>query len=655
LNRRSFLQSAGAVGLTFLGRGARPVGAASYDAFEKGIGELQADMAAGKTSAAALVRFYLDRIVAYDQGGPRLNAVRFVNANAAADARALDDERKRRGPRSPLHGIPVLLKDNYETRDMPTTGGSLALSGAVPRQDAFQVRKLREAGAVILGKVNLHELALGLTTVSSFGGQTLDPYDLTRAPGGSSGGSGVAAAANLAAFTMGTDTSGSIRIPSSHNNIVGLRPSAGLSSRSGIIPFGHTQDSGGPMARSVADIAFVLDATVGYDPEDPTTAASKGRVPSTYTKSLSRNALRGARIGVLDEFFGNAPEDREVGDIVRRAVEDMKTQGATIVDVTVPNIQALLTASNLLTQELKFYLSDYLRNSPGSAVKSVEELLASGLHAAQLQGILDIANSQPDDYLGGADYQRRLAARASLGEAVLKVMDDNRVDVVVYPTARRIAPAVGGNQIGSNAGLSAQTGFPAMSVPAGFTPGGFPVGVEILGRPFAEPTLIGLAFSYEQATQHRRPPSSAPRLSGKSATAAGAASADTTADGMGFEVTATGAQSVPPSDVAFAVRARFRFDERTRRLGYNLTVTSGSREQIAGVYLHRRANRPNGGVAYILAKSLGPGFSGTVTLLEPEAADLKAGKCYIAAVSKRSPRLSARANIVLTPAEPGPK
>ena len=272
-------------------RGSR--GAASYDAFEKSIGELQADMAAGKTSAAGLVRFYLDRIAAYDQAGPRLNAVIFLNPQAVADARALDDERKKRGPRGPLHGIPVLLKDNFETRDMPTTGGSLALAGVVPAGMPSRFDELREAGAVILGKVNLHELALGLTTVSSLGGQTLDPYDLTRAPGGSSGGSGVAAAANFAAFTMGTDTSGSIRIPSSHNNIVGLRPSAGLSSRSGIIPFGHTQDTGGPMARTVSDIAVVLDATVGDDPDDPTTAASTGRIPRTYTSSLNQGSDQG--------------------------------------------------------------------------------------------------------------------------------------------------------------------------------------------------------------------------------------------------------------------------------------------------------------------------------------------------------------------------
>jgi Asp-tRNA(Asn)/Glu-tRNA(Gln) amidotransferase A subunit family amidase len=646
LNRRSFLQSAGALGVALIRGGAHTLGAAPYDAFEKSIADLQADMAAGRTNAAGLVRFYLDRIAAYDQAGPRLNAVLFVNPRAGADARALDDERKRRGPRGPLHGIPVLLKDNYETRDMATTGGCLALSASIPRQDAFQVRRLREAGAVILGKVNLHELALGLTTFSSFGGQTLDPYDLTRAPGGSSGGSGVAAAANFAAFTMGTDTSGSIRIPSSHNNIVGLRPTAGLSSRSGIIPFGHTQDTGGPMARTVSDIAFVLDATVGDDPADPTTAASGGRIPRTYTTSLNKEALRTSRIGVLNEFFGDAPEDREVGSIVHRAIDDMSAQGALAVDVAVPNLPALLASSNLLTQELKFYLGDYLKNTPEAAARSVDELLASGLHAAQLQGILDVANAQPDDSLNSDDYQRRLAARIALGQAILRVMDDESIDAIVYPTTRRIAPLVGGNQIGSNAGLSAQAGFPAISVPAGFTPGGFPVGIELLGRPFAEPTLIGLAFSYEQATRHRRPPSSAPPLGQKRATPPVAASSDSGDGNLRFEVVATGAQAVPPSDVPFGVTARFSLNERTRHLAYDLALSKGSREEVAGVYLHRRTTRSNGGVAHILAKSFRSHASGTVTLLEPEMADLKAGKCYVAAVSRKNVRLSARGNIV---------
>lgn len=645
-SRRLFLQSSGAA-LIVIGAAGRSAlaqsGGASFDVAEKSIRQLQAAMAGGQVTSEQLVERYLTRIRAYDQAGPRLNAVIFINPNAAAAARALDVERKQRGPRGPLHGIPVLLKDNFDTSDMPTTGGSLALRGIVPKQDAFQVLRLRRAGAVFLGKLNLHELALGLTTVSSYGGQTLNPYDVMRAPGGSSGGSGVAAAACFAAFTMGTDTSGSIRIPSSHNSIVGLRPSLGLSSRAGIIPFGHTQDTGGPMARTVEDIALILDATVAYDAADPTTAASGGRTPRSYTTTLKRGALKGARIGVLSEFFGNAPEDEEVAAVVRRAVDEMKTLGATTVNVAVPELAKLIAAANLLTQELKVYLGDYLKSAAAHAT-SIDDLLESGLHSTTLQGILDAASATPNDYLSGEDYKVRLAARETLGTAITTVMDASRLDAIVYPTVRRIAPLIGGGQPGSNAALSANTGFPAISVPAGFTSGGFPVGAELLGRSFAEPTLLGLAFDYEQATHHRRPP----KLDvGITADPTGSALPEAEAGSVRVEVTVTGARSVPPANVPFQANARFSFVDRTRELVYDIRV-SGALGEVAGVYLHRRATRQNGGVAYILAKSAAAQVAGTITLTTAEAADLKAGKCYVAVISTKSPRLSARADIVFS-------
>jgi len=463
-------------------------------------------------------------------------------------------------------------------------------------------------------------------------------------PGGSSGGSAAAVAARLCLGATGTDTSGSIRIPSSHNNVVGLRPSLGLSSRGGIIPFGHTQDTGGPIARSVEDVAILLDATVGADPADASTASSTGKIPTTYAASLKRDALTGARIGVLTEFFGTAPEDAEVGDVVRRALADMKTQGATVIDVAVPNLTVQLGASNLLTQELKFYLGDYLKRS-GAPVTSVEELLASGLHAAQLQGILDIANAIPEDYLTSDDYRRRLAARDALAQAVTKVMDDNRVDALAYPVTRRIAPVVtsGGNQIGSNAGLSAQTGFPAVSVPAGFTAGGFPIGVELLGRRFAEPTLIALAYAFEQSSARRRVPRVPPLVE------TDVIRLGLEGERVEFDVTATGAKSIPPSGVPFSVPAKFTFDSRYRELSYDITLPKASLPQIAGVFLHRRSNRQNGGVAHILEKAPSESrVAGTIALSEPEAADLKAGKLYFAVVSRKNPRLSARGELAIT-------
>jgi len=604
-------------------------------------------MQAGEISSESLVQSYLDRIEAYDRSGPRLNSVTFLNSAALNDARALDKARTDGAVLGPLHGIPVLLKDNYETKDMPTTGGSLALLGSVPAQDAVLVHKLRDAGAVMLGKVNLHELAMGLTTVSSLGGQTLNPYDLTRAPGGSSGGSAVAVTTSFAAFALGSDTSGSVRSPSAHNSIVGLRPSAGLTSRSGIIPFGHTQDTGGPMCRTVEDIAMVLDAIAGHDPADPVTDACLGKVPSTYTAFLDRDALQGARIGALNLLSGSEPEDEEVARVVSQALEEMTAKGAEVIEVDFPELESLLPASNLLSQEVKFYLGEYLRSTPGAWVDSVEELLASGLHTAEFQQFLEGANSLPDDYLTSDDYRSRLAARDELALAATRVMDENRLDCLAYPVVRRIAPKIGGRQLGHNAALAAQSGFPAIAVPAGFTPAGFPVGIEVLGRAFAEPTLLGLAFAFEQATQHRRPPTTTPPLAVDARERDRAASTELMRPELPIVINVAGGKSIPPSEVPFEATVHLGFDSESRELGYEVELSGTSLDDLAGAYLHRRLERPNGGVAYILGDAGSSAWRGVIRLSEDEAEDLRAGKLYVSVVSKTDPRHSARGDIIL--------
>jgi len=386
------------------------------------------------------------------------------------------------------------------------------------------------------------------------------------------------------------------------------------------------------MARSVEDIALILDATVGYDPQDPTTQASGGRIPRTYTTALKEGALNNARIGVLTEFFGTAPEDQEVASVVRAAIDEMKARGATAIAVEIPELAKLVAAANLLSQELKVYLGDYLKAS-GGYVTSIEEMLETGLHSSSLQGILDVANATAADYLSSEDYKSRLAARETLAKAVTGAMESERLDAIAYPTIRRIAPVVGGAQPGSNAALSANSGLPAITVPAGFAPGGFPVGIELIGRRFAEATLLTLAYDFERATHHRRPPAMTP------------VPAEAVSGGVTIEVTATGARSIPASNVPYQAQARFTFHEPTRRLGYEVRLT-GTRDAVAGVYLHRRAMRQNGGVAYILAKEAVPKIAGTVTLTEAEVADLKAGKFYLAVLSRVSPRLSARADLV---------
>jgi Asp-tRNA(Asn)/Glu-tRNA(Gln) amidotransferase A subunit family amidase len=281
-------------------------------------------MQAGEVTSRQLVDLYLARIRAYDAQGPALNSIAALNPDARDAAAALDAERAARGPRGPLHGIPVLVKDNYETIEMPTTAGSIALATFHPKRDAFQVRRLKAAGAVILGKTNMHELASGITTIGSRFGQTRNPYDLDRNPGGSSGGTGAAVAASFAAGGMGSDTCGSIRNPAAHNNLVGLRGTQGLSSRSGIVPLSSTQDIAGPIARTVADLAIMLDATVGPDPADATTSAGAGRIPASYRAGLRAGALAGARLGVVKTLQGEAAEDREVAAILQQALDGMR-------------------------------------------------------------------------------------------------------------------------------------------------------------------------------------------------------------------------------------------------------------------------------------------------------------------------------------------
>lgn len=486
----------------------------SFELLEATIPELQAALAAGSVTSRDLIAMYLARIDAYDQRGPALNAISAINGSALAEADALDAERRAKGPRGPLHGIPLIVKDNYETAKMQTAGGSRALAGWVPATDAVLVKKLRDAGAIVLAKSNMHEFAYGITTLGSLFGQTRNPYALGRNPGGSSGGTGAAIGANFAAAGMGSDTCGSIRIPASHNSLVGIRGTQGLASRSGIIPLSSTQDIGGPLGRTVTDVAIVLDAIVGYDPADPQTAASVGHAPKSYTDSLQLAGLGGARIGLLTALFGTDPADAEVATVVRAAVNQMKAQGAEVVEVTIPGLNELLQDRMrgflVLGQDFKFDLNAYLAARPTAPVRTLEEVLASGKYHPAIETLL--RNAQGVQSRDTKEYLEHVVKRDTLRQAILKAMADHRVDVLAYPTIRRKANVIGEAQLGTNCHLSANSGLPALVVPAGFTPDGLPVGVELLGRAWSEPQLIKLAYAYEQATRHRRPPASTPGL-----------------------------------------------------------------------------------------------------------------------------------------------
>jgi len=486
----------------------------SFELLEATIPQLQTALTARTVTSRDLVAMYLARIDAYDQKGPALNAISVTNGKALAEAAARDAERLAGAPRGALHGIPVIVKDNYDTADLQTAAGSRSLAGWVPPDDAFLVKNLRQAGAIIIAKSNMHEFAYGITTLGSLFGQTRNPYALDRNPGGSSGGTGAAIAANFAAVGMGSDTCGSIRIPASHNSLVGIRGTQGLASRSGIIPLSSTQDIGGPIARTVTDLAIVLDAIVGYDPADPQTAASVGNIPKSYTDFLQLTALRGVRIGLLTDLLGTDPADAEVASVVRGAAGEMKGQGAEIVDVAIPGLSDLLMDKAngflIIRQDFKFDLNAYLAAHPSAPMRTLEEVLASGKFHPAVE--TNLRNSQSVESRDTQEYLAHIVKRNVLREAIVKAIADNRVDALAYPTIRRKANVIGQMQMGTNCHLSANSGLPAISVPGGFTPDGLPVGVELLGRAWSEPQLIKFAYAYEQATRHRRPPASTPVL-----------------------------------------------------------------------------------------------------------------------------------------------
>jgi amidase len=481
---------------------------APFDVTEASIVALGAAMDEGRVTSEQLVERYLARIEAYDGQGPALNTIITLNAHARTSARALDFERGATGARGPLHGVPIVIKDNYDMAGFPTTNGSVAMAAVMPPDDGFQVRRLREAGAVILGKTNLHEFARGITTVSSLGGQTLNPYDPTRNPGGSSGGTGAAVAASFAAAGMGSDTCGSIRIPSAHNSLVGLRGTSGLSSRDGVVPLSYTLDVAGPLARSVTDLALLLDATVGSDPSDPTTAEADANRPDSYVTALDADALQGARFGVLTMLLRQDIEDEPVARVIDAAVDDLRQLGAEVVAVEIDGLAELLDSYVVLSHEFKFGLDTYLADISGAP--SLAEIVSDGRYHPDVAERLTRSNAV--DTLDTDEYREALGRRDTVRRRVVETLDELALDALIYPTMRQQAAVIGQPQGGDNCRLSPHAGLPAITVPAGFTPDEMPVGLEMLGRPFAESRLLTLAYAFEQATGHRRPPASTPPL-----------------------------------------------------------------------------------------------------------------------------------------------
>ena len=484
----------------------------NFDVREATIASTQDAIRAHQVTCHQLVSAYLARIQAYDQS-TRLNSIIMLNPAALADADKLDAEFARTHVLRPLQGVAVIVKDNYDTQGLQTTGGSLAMKGFVPEDDAFMVKRLREAGAIILAKSNMAEWAFSpYLTASSIAGITRNPYALDRVPAGSSGGTAAAVAANLGEVGLGTDTGNSIRGPSSHNDLVGIRPTIGLTSRAGIIPLFSGNDVGGPMARTVADAATVLSVVAGYDPEDPITRLAERNVQRDYTKFLDKNGLKGARIAVFRQYVEDAKTDPEIKALTEKAIADLKAQGAEIVDpFRFPEYDALRKGlwCGDFQADLNAYLAAHGKHAP---YHTLAEIVASGLYLPYIQEEIEGAGKPPK----GAEDRRRPCPdvyhdlpKITFREALLKAMESQRVDAIVYPTWSNPPRKVG--DITSPAGdnsqiLSPQTGFPAVTVPMGFTYGSLPAGLTFLGRQFSEPVLIKFAYAYEQATKHRKAP-----------------------------------------------------------------------------------------------------------------------------------------------------
>jgi amidase len=524
---------------------AQSPGQQRFNLEEATIADLQQKMQSGSETSRSLVDKYLARIEAVDRSGPALHSVLETNPDALAIADQLDAERKARGPRGPLHGIPILLKDNIATADrMMTTAGSLALAGTKPPKDAFVALRLRAAGAVILGKTNLSEWANFRSTHSSSGwsgrgGQTKNPYALDRNPSGSSSGSGVAVAANLAAAAVGTETDGSIVSPSNNNSLVGIKPTLGLLSRSGIVPIAHSQDTAGPMARTVADAALLLAAMAGADPDDAATRAGpagprvgasslsrdgrpRSSAPTDYSAALDPNGLKGARIGIVrDKLFGYSLAADQLADA---AIVVMKRLGATVVDpVKIPTLGKFGgNEFEVLLFEFKADLNKYLTwLGPASPVHSLKDVIAfNDAHKDQempyfSQEILTMAEKKgplTDPKYKAALTSNRQRARM-LG--IDAVMTSHKLDALFAPTGGVpwLTDLVNGDSSAANSEapstITSVAGYPHITVPAGYFRG-LPVGVSFFGRAWSEPTLIKLAYSYEQATKHRKAPSFAP-------------------------------------------------------------------------------------------------------------------------------------------------
>lgn len=603
-----------------------------FEVTEASIRELQRALEAGEVTSVMLIEAYLARIAAYDQQGPTLAAISRINHDARAAAESLDAERAAGQTRGSMHGIPVIMKDNYDVVGMPTTAGNVVLAGMMPPDDAHQVARLREAGAIILAKSSLHEFARGIYTVSSLTGQTRNPYDPLTNPGGSSGGTGAAIAASFAAVGWGSDTCGSIRIPASHNNLFGLRPTKGLSSIDGIFPLSHTQDTGGPLARTVGDLAIALDATVGPDSADAATLGHEELRGGSFVESLAPEALQGVRIGVVQDLFGTGGAERSVNRVVRAAIDSMAALGATLVDVAIADLDSLRGASGLIDHEFTWDAIDYFSATPGAPVSSVETVVNQGLIHEDV-----MRTHRPPESRETEAYATAREARAGLRATLLETLDGERLDVIVYPTMRVEPTRIPLGQSGSNCSLSARSGFPAISIPAGFTENQLPVGVELLGRPFADQHLVAMAYAFEQSADPRRvPPTTGPLVADR---APGPVAIE-------VELVADEETGITGTTAAGAV-AEFTLDRSSNELAYDVRVAGIDARDVHAILIQQSAESGFGRVLLPLSGPERLNAQGAVRLSARLRAELESGGLVVRVFTREHPLGALSGRIVM--------
>jgi amidase len=596
-----------------------------YAVYEASIPTLQEAMEEGRVTSQQLVQAYLHRIAAYDNAGPALNTIMRLNPLALSQAAALDSERVAKGPRGPLHGIPILLKDNYDSQELPASAGSVSLANASPVQDGFVVARLRAAGAVILGTTNMMEFAMGITTNSSLGGQTRNPYDPARYPGGSSGGSAAAVSASFAAVSWGTDTCGSIRVPAAFNALFGLRPTKGITSVTGIIPFCPSQDVSGPLARTMTDLAIALDVTVALDPLDPASAKWRGQPLPRFVASLDSNALRGARLGMVKQLFGHGLLSQEVSDTVRAAVARMRAAGAIVQELSLPDLETQALAASTITFEARDAINKYLSSRTGSPVDSVGEIMTRGLFLSELAGDLAMLNASPDTSSPG--FAAAMAKRVAFQATLQQLLTTNKLDALVYPTVRYEPMLIGNPQDDPNCEISANSGYPALSVPVGFTQRGLPVAMELLGRPLTDARLVAIGYAWERLASPRRPPLFTPQL---------------------HDVTA-------PEPAIFKVvlkkdsmqaTVRFIFDAATGKLDYDVAVTGINASDLLAVSLHQPpVGKVNGPVILRLAAPGQLKKQSSAVLLPLSRLALHNGLLYVSVITRQDPLGTVRGNV----------